>query len=146
MPQCFWATVCKTVRPMLSDRCLAVLSCLYCLWLWCTVSKRLDGSRFHLACRPRPRPHCVRWEPSSPPRKGAQQNPPTFRLMSIVAKRSPISATANLLLVLTRNCIHALTPMWSKITITENNKKASIRWQDSARRQFQAGLRRDVGL
>ena len=25
-------------------------------------------------------------------------------------------------------------------------KKASIRWQDSARRQFQAGLRGDVGL
>ena len=23
----FWATVCKTVRPMLSDRCLSVLSC-----------------------------------------------------------------------------------------------------------------------
>ena len=26
------------------------------------------------------------------------------------------------------------------------NKKASIRWQDSARRQFQAGLRGDIGL
>ena len=26
------------------------------------------------------------------------------------------------------------------------DKKASIRWQDSARRQFQAGLRGDVGL
>jgi len=26
------------------------------------------------------------------------------------------------------------------------NKKASICWQDSARRQFQAGLRGDVGL
>jgi len=26
------------------------------------------------------------------------------------------------------------------------DKKASIRWQDSARRQFQAGLRDDVGL
>ena len=24
----FWTTVCKTVRPMLSDRCLSVLSCL----------------------------------------------------------------------------------------------------------------------
>jgi len=32
----------------------------------------------------------------APPRKGAQQ-PPTFRSMSIVAKRSPISATAALL-------------------------------------------------
>ena len=26
------------------------------------------------------------------------------------------------------------------------NKKASIRWQDSARRQFQAGLKGDLGL
>ena len=26
------------------------------------------------------------------------------------------------------------------------NKKASIRWQDSARRQFQAGIRGDLGL
>jgi len=34
--------------------------------------------------RPRPRPHCVRWGPSSP--KGAQQ-PPNFRPMSVVAKR-----------------------------------------------------------
>ena len=45
----FWATVCKTVRPMLSDRrpvCLSV-----CLWRWCIVAKRLDGSRWNLACR-----------------------------------------------------------------------------------------------
>jgi len=27
----FWETVCKTVRPMLSDRCLSVLSVLSCL-------------------------------------------------------------------------------------------------------------------
>jgi len=26
----FWATVCKTVHPMLSDRCLSVLSCPVC--------------------------------------------------------------------------------------------------------------------
>jgi len=26
----FWATVCKTVRPMPSDRCLSVLSCPVC--------------------------------------------------------------------------------------------------------------------
>jgi len=30
------------------------------------------------------------------PRKGAQQPPPTFRPMSTVAKRSPISETAEL--------------------------------------------------
>jgi len=35
--------------------------------------------------RPRPRSYCVRWRPSSPPQKGAQE-PPTFRPMSIVTK------------------------------------------------------------
>jgi len=44
----FWATVCKTVRRMLSDP-LSVLS--VCLWHSCTVAKRLDGSRWNLACR-----------------------------------------------------------------------------------------------
>jgi len=41
----FWATVYKTVRPMLSDSCL---SCLFCLWRWCIVAKRLDGLGCHL--------------------------------------------------------------------------------------------------
>jgi len=49
--------------------------------------------------RPRPRRHCVRWGPSSPSRQGAQQ-PPTFRPMSILAKRSPISATVELFFTL----------------------------------------------
>ena len=35
-------------------------------------------------------------DPAPPPRKGAQQ-PPTFRAMSIVAKQSPVSETAELL-------------------------------------------------
>jgi len=31
---------------------LRVLSvCLPCLWRWCTVAKRLDGSSWNLACR-----------------------------------------------------------------------------------------------
>jgi len=46
--------------------------------------------------RPRPRRHCVRWDPETP-LKGAEQSP-TFRSMSVVAKQSPISATAELLL------------------------------------------------
>jgi len=58
----FWATVCKTVRPMLSGRCPVCLSCL------CTVPKRLDGSRWNLVCRYRPWPHYVRWRPSFPQR------------------------------------------------------------------------------
>jgi len=49
---CFWATVCKTVRPMLSDRCPVCASvCLSCLWRWCTGAKRLDGSRWNFARR-----------------------------------------------------------------------------------------------
>jgi len=43
--------------------------------------------------RARPRPHCFRLGPSSSPRKGAEQ-PPCFRRMFILAKPSPISATA----------------------------------------------------
>ena len=41
----FWATVCITVRPVLS------VCCLSCLWRWCTVAKRLHGSRWNLAQR-----------------------------------------------------------------------------------------------
>ena len=45
---------------------------------------------------PRPRPHCVTWGSSSPSQKG--HNPsPNFRPIPIVAKRSPISATAEYL-------------------------------------------------
>ena len=46
--------------------------------------------------RPRPRPHSVRRDPVTFC-KGAQQ--PPLRRTSIVAKRSPISATAELLLI-----------------------------------------------
>jgi len=42
--------------------------------------------------RPRPRPHCVTWGPSSPSHKG--HSPQNIWPMSIVARRSPISATA----------------------------------------------------
>jgi len=39
--------------------------------------------------------HCVRWGPSSTHGKGIAS--PTFRPMTVVAKRSPILATAELL-------------------------------------------------
>jgi len=42
--------------------------------------------------RSRPRPHCIRWGPSSPLQKG--HSSPPFWPMSTVAKRSPISAIA----------------------------------------------------
>ena len=79
---------------MLSDRCLPCLSVLSCpvrdvgvLW----ANGWMDQSETWHRGRPRPQPHCVRWGPSSP--KGAQ--PPSFRPMSIVAKRSAIPATAS---------------------------------------------------
>jgi len=128
----FWATVCKTIRPILSDRCLSDCSvCLSVTLVHCgqtvrwvkiklgmqvglspgqivldrdpaptptergtaaptyeiyvcrlclrpynprpmsIVVKRLDGSRYHLVrrSRPRSRQHCVRWGPA-PPKKG----------------------------------------------------------------------------
>jgi len=37
--------------------------------------------------RPRPRPHCVRWGPSSPSPKGAQPQPQSLAHMFVVSKR-----------------------------------------------------------
>jgi len=37
----------------------------------------MDQDAIWYGDRPRPRPHCVRWGPSSPPKKGAWQ-PPIF--------------------------------------------------------------------
>ena len=72
----FWATVCKMVRPMPSERCLFVcLSCPVCdvraLWPndWTD-----QGETWH-ADRPRPWPHCVRWGPALPPAKGHSHLP-----------------------------------------------------------------------
>jgi len=83
---CIWATVCTTVRPMLSDRSLSVclsvcpvLSCPFCpvcnvgaLW----PNGLTDQDETWHAGRPQPWPHCIRWGPSSPSPKGAQ--PPQF--------------------------------------------------------------------
>jgi len=67
-------------------------------WPMSVVAKRLDVSKDAIwyGGRPRPRPHCVRWGPSSP--KPAQLL--NFRPTSIVAERSPISATAEHLLAI----------------------------------------------
>jgi len=46
----FWATVCKTVRLVLSRTPVCPV-CLSCLWRWCIVAKRLHGSRWNLAWR-----------------------------------------------------------------------------------------------
>jgi len=72
----FWATVCKTVCPMLSGRCSVCPVCPVCdvgvLW----PKGRTDQDETWRAGRPRPRPHCVTWGPSSPSPKGVQ--PPIF--------------------------------------------------------------------
>jgi len=71
-----WATVCKTVRPVLSDRCLSVgLSCLSCPVcnvgvLWPNGWTDLDET--WRAGRPRPWLHCVIWGPRSSSSEGAQ--------------------------------------------------------------------------
>jgi len=64
---CYWTVVLSC----------PVLSCLSVCDGW------TDQDETCHAGRPRPRPHCVRWGPSSPP-KG--HIPPNFRPMSIVAK------------------------------------------------------------
>jgi len=59
----------------------------------------MDQDAIWYGGRPRPRPHFVRWEPSSfPPLRKGHSSAPSFRLMSIVAKQSLISVTAEHLL------------------------------------------------
>jgi len=80
----FWATVCKTVRPMPSDRCPVSLSCLFCLSVCLSVcdvgvlwpNGWTDQDETWPVGRPWSWPHCVRFGPSSLPQKG--QSPPTI--------------------------------------------------------------------
>ena len=73
----FWATVCKTVRPMLSNRCVSV--CPVCNVGVLYVDKRLqwmDQDETWHAGRPRQWPHCVKSGRSFSSPKGTQ--PPIF--------------------------------------------------------------------
>jgi len=54
---------------------------------------RMDQDATWYGDRPWPRPHCVRWRPSPLKRSGTAAYP-NFRPVSVVAKRSLISATA----------------------------------------------------
>ena len=92
----FWATVTSNCSPY-ATRPLSVLSvCPVCMQRWCIVPNGwMDQDATWYGGRPQPRPHCVRRGPSSHG-KGHSSRPPTFRPMSIVAKRSPISETAEL--------------------------------------------------
>jgi len=60
--------VCKTVRRMLSVRCLSCLSVCNVRALW--LNGWTDQEENWQAGRPRPWPRCVRWWPSSPSPKG----------------------------------------------------------------------------
>jgi len=81
---------------------LSVLSCLSCLSV-CDVGVLwpngwMDQDESWHASRSLPWPHCVRWGPSSTA-KGAEQPLPVFG-PCLLWPRSPISATAELLLIL----------------------------------------------
>jgi len=84
---CFGATVCKTVRPVLSDRCLSVceVGVLWLLW----PNGWTDQNATWRAGRSQPKRHCVRWGPSSVPQRGTA---PDFGPMSVAAKRLYASA------------------------------------------------------
>jgi len=73
----FWATVYKTVRPMLSVHCLSVyLSVCDVGVLW--PNGWIDQDETWHAGRSRRWPHCVRWGPTCSSPKAAQ--PPIFGL------------------------------------------------------------------
>jgi len=80
----FWVTVCKTVRPMLSDRCPICPIRPVCDVRVSWPNGWTDQDETWHAVRNRPWPHCVRWGPSFPPLKGGRS--PIFG-PSIVAKR-----------------------------------------------------------
>jgi len=92
-------------RFALCYRTVVCMSCPVITFVHCG-HRWMDQDETWHACRSRTWPHCVRQGPSSPSTKGAQ--PLTFRPMSVVAKRSPISATAEHLLNLyvdTLSCV-----------------------------------------
>ena len=90
---CFWATVCKTVRPTLSDRCQSVLSVCNVGVLWPNGWTDQDET-WHAGIGLGPGHIVLDRDPAPPPKKAKRDTAPNFRPMSIVAKRSPISATA----------------------------------------------------
>jgi len=67
----FWATVCKTVRPMLSDCCPDCLSSVCNVGvLW--PDGWIDQDETRHGGKPRSWPYCTRWGSSYPSPKGAQ--------------------------------------------------------------------------
>jgi len=73
----FRATVCKTVRPMLSVRCPVLSVCPVCNVGVLRPNGCIDQDATRYGGRPRPRRLCIRWGPRSPPPKRAEP-PKTF--------------------------------------------------------------------
>jgi len=81
----FWATVCKTVCPMLSDHCLSVLSCLSVTLVYCGqtigwIIKMKLGMEVDIG----PGHIVLDGDPAPLPKTDTA---PNFRPMSVVAKR-----------------------------------------------------------
>jgi len=91
----FWATVCKTVRPVLSDRCLSGLSvlsvlsvCLSVTLVYCGQTVGWIKMKLGVQVGLGPDDFVLDGDPASPPQKGwVRSSFPNFRPMSIVAKR-----------------------------------------------------------
>ena len=95
-PFSFWATVCKTARPMLSDPCPVCLSvCLSVMLVYCSQTVKWIKMPLRAEIGFGPVDIVLDGDPALPEGKGTEA--PTFRPLSIVAKWSPVSATAELL-------------------------------------------------
>ena len=89
-----WATVCKTVRPMLSDRCLSCPVCLSVTLVYSGQTVRLIKMPLSMEVSLCPGHTTLDGDPAHPPPRPKRSTAPTFRPISIVANRSPISGTA----------------------------------------------------
>jgi len=109
-----WFALCYCYRTVVCVPVLSVCSVCDVGVLW--PNGWMDHDAAWYEGRPRPRPHCVRWEPNSPNEKWGLSSP-HFRPMSIVAKRLPISATAELLYVQHEETV-AVVPLVSPLILT----------------------------
>ena len=92
----FWVIVCKMVRPVPSEHCLSCLASPVCDVAVLSPNGWMDKDAIWYGGRPLSIPHCVRWEPISPLKGTASL--PLFG-PSVMIKWSPISVTAELLLL-----------------------------------------------